>query len=67
VFTGTGSYASARAFGAGFVPAAEVAAGLSLAGAVAGAFVPSRRRAPSISAGPATPTPVLQKARGTEG
>ena len=67
VFTSTGSYASARAFGAGFVPAAEVAAGLSLAGAVAGAFVPSRRRAPSTSAGPAAPTPVLQRASGTEG
>jgi EmrB/QacA subfamily drug resistance transporter len=67
VFTSTGSYASARAFGAGFVPAAEVAAGLSLAGAVAGAFVPSRRPAPSTSAGPAAPTPVLQQASGTEG
>jgi EmrB/QacA subfamily drug resistance transporter len=67
VFTSTGSYASARAFGAGFVPAAEVAAGLSLAGAVAGAFVPSRRRAPSPSAGSAAPTPVLQRVNGTEG
>jgi EmrB/QacA subfamily drug resistance transporter len=67
VFTSTGSYASARAFGAGFVPAAEVAAGLSLAGAVAGAFVPSRRRAPSPSAGSASPTPVLQQVNGTEG
>ena len=67
VFTSTGSYASARAFGAGFVPAAQVAAGLSLAGAVAGAFVPSRRRAPSVSTGPAAPTPVLQQASGTEG
>jgi EmrB/QacA subfamily drug resistance transporter len=67
VFTSTGSYASARAFGAGFVPAAEVAAGLSLAGAVAGAFVPSRRRAPSPSAGSATPIPVLQQVNGTEG
>ena len=66
VFTGTGSYASARAFGAGFVPAAEVAAGLSLAGAAAGAFVPSRRRAPFTPAGPAAPTPVLQQASGTE-
>ncbi len=67
VFTSTGSYASARAFGAGFVPAAEVAAGLSLAGAVAGALVPSRRWAPAVSAGPAAPTPVLQRASGTEG
>jgi len=67
VFTGTGSYASARAFGAGFVPAAEVAAGLSLAGAVAGAFVPSRRRVRSGSAEPATPAPLLQNVSGTEG
>jgi hypothetical protein len=67
VFTGTGSYASARAFGAGFVPVAEVAAGLSVAGAVAGAFVPSRRQARSGSAGPATPVPVLQNVSGTEG
>ncbi|HEY0718108.1 MAG TPA: MFS transporter [Streptosporangiaceae bacterium] len=67
VFTGTGSYASARAFGAGFVPAAEVAAGLSLAGAVAGAFVPARRRVPASPAGPAAPAPVLQNVSGTEG
>ena len=67
VFTGTGSYASARAFGAGFVPAAEVAAGLSLAGAVAGAFVPSRRRVRSGPAEPATPAPILQNVSGTEG
>jgi EmrB/QacA subfamily drug resistance transporter len=67
VFTGTGSYASARAFGAGFVPTAEVAAGLSLAGAVTGAFVPSRRRVRASSAGPATPAPVLQNVSGTEG
>ena len=72
VFTGAGSYASARSFGAGFVPTAEVAAGLSLAGAVAGAFVPSRRRARSGPAVPAAPTadvqqaPVLRQAAGTE-
>ena len=42
MFTGAGSYASARAFTAGFVPVAFVAAGLSLAGAVAGAFIPGR-------------------------
>ena len=67
VFTSTGSYVSARAFGAGFVPAAEVAAGLSLAGAVAGAFVPSRRGVRPGSAEPATPAPVLQNVSGTEG
>ena len=42
VFTGAGSYASARAFTAGFVPVAFTAAGLSMAGAVAGAFIPGR-------------------------
>ena len=36
VFTEAGSYASGRAFGAGFVPVAFVAAGLSLAGALCG-------------------------------
>jgi hypothetical protein len=47
VFTGASSYASARAFTAGFVPVAFVAAGLSLAGAVAGALIP--RRPPAIT------------------
>ena len=75
VFTGAGSYASARSFGAGFVPAAEVAAGLSLAGAVVGAFVPSRPRLPAGPTGPVGPTgpavpetrtPVLSDASGNE-
>ncbi|HEY2521492.1 MAG TPA: DHA2 family efflux MFS transporter permease subunit [Streptosporangiaceae bacterium] len=60
VFSGAGSYASARTFGAGFVPTAEVAAGLSLAGAVAGALVPSRRRPPADPARVATPAPDLR-------
>jgi EmrB/QacA subfamily drug resistance transporter len=60
VFSGAGSYASARTFGAGFVPTAEVAAGLSLAGAVAGALVPSRRRPPADPARVATPVPDLR-------
>jgi EmrB/QacA subfamily drug resistance transporter len=45
VFTGAGSYASARAFSDGFVPAAAVAAGLSLAAAIAGLWIPGRRAA----------------------
>jgi EmrB/QacA subfamily drug resistance transporter len=66
VFSGAGSYASARAFGAGFVPTAEVAAGLSLAGAVAGVLVPSRRRPPATLARPAAPAPVLQSINETK-
>jgi EmrB/QacA subfamily drug resistance transporter len=44
VFAGAGSYASAQAFSDGFAPAIGVAAGLSLAGAVAGLALPERRR-----------------------
>ncbi len=44
VFTGTGSYASARSFSSGFVPAVGVAAALSLAAAMAGLWTPARRR-----------------------
>jgi EmrB/QacA subfamily drug resistance transporter len=68
VFSGAGSYASARTFGAGFVPTAEVAAGLSLAGALAGLLIPSRNRnqvrpgsAQPDPAGAATPAPDLRK------
>jgi EmrB/QacA subfamily drug resistance transporter len=43
VFAGAGSYASAAAFSDGFVPAIAMAAALSLAGAVVGLAVPSRR------------------------
>ncbi len=43
VFSSAGSYASARAFSAGFVPAIGIAAGLSLAGVVAGLALPRRR------------------------
>jgi predicted MFS family arabinose efflux permease len=45
VFTAAGSYASPAAFSAGFGPAIGVAAVLSLAGAIAGMALPSRRRA----------------------
>jgi hypothetical protein len=42
VFTSAGSYASARAFSNGFVPAIGIAAGLSLAAAIAGLAIPAR-------------------------
>jgi EmrB/QacA subfamily drug resistance transporter len=48
VFAGAGSYASAQAFTDGFAPAILVAAGLALAGAVAGLALPGRR----VVAGP---------------
>jgi EmrB/QacA subfamily drug resistance transporter len=43
MFAGAGGYASAAAFTDGFVAAIGVAAGLSLAGALAGAALPGRR------------------------
>ncbi len=43
VFAGTGSYASPQAFVDGFAPAVVACAGLSLAGALAGAALPRRR------------------------
>jgi EmrB/QacA subfamily drug resistance transporter len=43
VFAGAGSYASSSAFTDGFGPAIDVAAGLALAGAVAGLALPGRR------------------------
>jgi MFS family permease len=61
VFSGAGSYASARSFGAGFVPTAEVAAGLSLAGALAGLLIPSRSRVRPDSGRPAAPAPDVRK------
>jgi len=45
VFAAAGSYASAGAFTDGFAPAIGVAAGLALAGAIAGLALPGRRRA----------------------
>jgi hypothetical protein len=44
VFAGAGGYASAGTFSDGFAAAIAVSAGLSLAGAVAGAALPARRR-----------------------
>jgi len=51
VFAGAGSYASAQAFSDGFVAAMAVAAGLSLAGAVASSFIgmPTRRSTNAVS------------------
>jgi EmrB/QacA subfamily drug resistance transporter len=43
VFAGSGSYASPHAFSDGFTPAMGVAAGLSLAAAIAGLWIPRRR------------------------
>jgi EmrB/QacA subfamily drug resistance transporter len=45
VFTGAGGYASPQLFADGFTSAMLVAAGLSLAGALAGFVLPARRRA----------------------
>ncbi len=42
VFTGAGSYASASAFGDGFVPALAVCAGFSLCGALVALWLPRR-------------------------
>jgi predicted MFS family arabinose efflux permease len=55
VFAGAGGYASAQAFTDGFVPAIGVSAGLSVAGALSGLALPSRRRA-------AVPAPALETA-----
>jgi EmrB/QacA subfamily drug resistance transporter len=53
VFAGAGGYASAQEFADGFAPAIAVAAGLSLAGAIAATALPGRRQtAEAISVGP---------------
>jgi EmrB/QacA subfamily drug resistance transporter len=51
VFAAAGGYASAQAFTDGFGPALACSGGLSLLGALAGALVPSRVRAPDAQAG----------------
>jgi EmrB/QacA subfamily drug resistance transporter len=56
VFSAAGSYASARAFSDGFAPALGVAAGLSLAGALASLILPSRRAAAASAADRARPS-----------
>jgi EmrB/QacA subfamily drug resistance transporter len=53
VFASAGGYASAQEFSDGFAPAIAVAAGLSLAGAIAATALPGRRQAAeAISVGP---------------
>jgi EmrB/QacA subfamily drug resistance transporter len=58
VFTGAGSYASAQAFADGFTAAILVAAGLALAGAMAGLALPSRRR--DTTTAPIRPVPAFE-------
>jgi EmrB/QacA subfamily drug resistance transporter len=53
VFTSAGGYTSAAAFSAGFAPAIAAAAGLALAGTIAGLTLPGR--APDAPGQPATP------------
>jgi EmrB/QacA subfamily drug resistance transporter len=63
VFAGAGGYGSAQAFSDGFGPAIGVAAGLALAGAIAGMALPGRRAV--IAAAPARvhPVPALESER----
>jgi predicted MFS family arabinose efflux permease len=58
VFAAAGSYASARAFSDGFAAAIGVAAGLSLAGAVAALVLPGR--AATTASAPAVAVPLLR-------
>src|SRR5258708_36646281 len=60
VFAAAGSYASARAFSDGFVPAAGVAAGLSLAGVIAGLALPRRRPLAGSAPVPSVPAPATR-------
>jgi hypothetical protein len=53
VFTLAGGYTSAAAFSAGFAPAIAAAAGLALAGTIAGLALPGRT--PDAPAEPVTP------------
>ena len=62
VFAGAGSFASAQAFSDGFTPAILVAAGLALAGAVAGLALPGRRTA---AAAAILPVPALEPEGGS--
>jgi EmrB/QacA subfamily drug resistance transporter len=62
VFTGSGSYASARTFSHGFVPAMTVAAGLSLVAALTGLWMPGRRAAVPVAPAEPGAIPALQEA-----
>jgi EmrB/QacA subfamily drug resistance transporter len=59
VFAGAGSYVSAQAFVDGFVPAAGVAAGLALIGAVAGSLLPGHGQEDELVSASAT-APALE-------
>jgi MFS family permease len=61
VFAGAGSYASPQAFTDGFSPAIFVAAGLALAGAIAGLALPGRR--PATAGAPIGAVPAPEAAR----
>ena len=63
VFAGAGSYASVQAFTDGFTPAIFVAAGLALAGAIAGLALPSRR--PVTAAAPIPRVPAFEAEGGS--
>ncbi len=52
LFAGAGSYASPAAFSDGFVAAISSSAALSLLGALAGAALPARRAAGSVTVAP---------------
>jgi hypothetical protein len=53
LFAGAGSYASPAAFSDGFVAAISSSAALSLLGVLAGAALPRRRAARSVTIAPA--------------
>jgi EmrB/QacA subfamily drug resistance transporter len=59
VFAAAGGYGSAQDFSDGFAPAMGIAAGLSLAGAIAGAALPGRHRAADVLAPGSQPAPAL--------
>jgi EmrB/QacA subfamily drug resistance transporter len=63
VFAGAGGYASTQAFTDGFTPAILVAAGLALAGAIAGLALPSRR--PGTAVAPIRPVPAFEAEGGS--
>jgi hypothetical protein len=58
VFSGTGSYASAAAFGDVVGPAIGVCAAFSLAGAVTASALPSRRRGLATAGAGGGPAPI---------
>jgi len=60
VFAGAGGYASAETFTDGFAPAIGVAAGLALAGAIAGLALPGRRAVTAAAPARVQPVPALE-------